>query len=108
MTQPEAQDGNGNNSTTKVLSKLVGQLNIPTLVAVLAMNGWGIGTTQSTSNQREAQIQEALRKIAILHDNLDDFANRQKQELQNGSQILENQREWLAEWRQAQARAKTQ
>ena len=77
-----------NNGTSVALSKLLSQLNVPTLMAIFLMNGWGIQTTNSTSSQREEQIQIALRQIRELHDAIDDFEKRQKDEMQIEQQIL--------------------
>jgi hypothetical protein len=81
----------------KVLTKLVSQLNVPTLVAILAMNGWGIKTTEQTSKERETQIYHALDQIRDLHRSLDDFESRQKKTvdmLENQQRLLDDMRKW--------------
>ena len=88
--QPESKEGvNG------AIAKLIGQLNLPTLLAIFAMNGWGIQTTNQTSQQREAQIQQAVREIHILHEALDDFQKRQQNSLDNQGVQLSNQTKLL-------------
>ena len=92
------------NGTTAALGKLLGQINIPTLLAIFAMNGWNIGATNNSNQQREAQVQQAVREIHILHEALDDTQKRQQQSLDNQGRLLENQQRILEEihrWQQS-------
>jgi hypothetical protein len=90
--QPPANNANG---TAKAISKLISQINVPTLVTILAMNGWGIKTTEQTSKERETQIYHALDQIRDLHRSLDDFERRQKQTVENVSAVLSGQAQTL-------------
>ena len=73
---------------SKALAKLLGQINIPTLLAILTMNGWSIGATNSGNAQREAQVDQAVREIHAIHQLIDEFESFHKQELANQQNIL--------------------
>jgi hypothetical protein len=65
-------------------------LNWPTLVLILFTGGTNFLATQKGSTEREYQVDQAVKQIRELHEALDDFQKRQKQGLENTTQILEH------------------
>jgi hypothetical protein len=84
---------------TAAASKLsaLKDLNWPTLILVLFTGGANMLTTQKNSSEREYQVDQAVRQIRELHEALDDFQKRQKQQLDNTNQLLEHDTELLRE-----------
>ena len=93
MTAP-AQQAPPNNGTSAALSKLLSQLNIPTLLSIFVMNGWNLGATNQASQTYLDEVRKALRQINELHGAIDDFEKRQKDELANQEKLLNELHRW--------------
>ena len=77
------------------MAKLISQLNLPTLIAILAMNGWSIGTTQQRTAELSDEQRTALRQLSQLYQSLNEFEDRQKITVQSLSKVLDTQTEEL-------------
>jgi vacuolar-type H+-ATPase subunit I/STV1 len=89
---PEAEESGGKNGAngTAALVKLVKQLDLPTLLAVVLMGGGNWFTTQKNSTDREQQIDQSIKQIHELHDALEETEKRQRKALDNQTEILEH------------------
>ena len=90
QTPEEPATGNG------TVDKLLKQINVPTLLAIVAMNGWGIGAINQNGHEREAQIQQAVREIHALHEALNDDQERSKATIERITTVLDGQGEQLS------------
>ena len=89
MEDPEQKNG------STALAKLLNQLNVPTLAAIMLMGGGNFFATKTTSDEQRADILKAVREIHELHDALDDFEKRQKTMLDGNANLLRNQNQML-------------
>jgi TolA-binding protein len=86
MEQPP---GNGNGNKNPQSLQALKDLNWPTVILIMLSGGTNFFATQKNSTDREYQVQQALSQIRDLHNALDDFEKRQKQGLEQQTQILE-------------------
>lgn len=91
-----SENKNGNNTTA--ITKLLGQLNLPTLATILLMGGSNFFATKSTSDEQRVDTLRAVSQIHDLHDAIDGFEKRQKSVLDNEAQILRNQQQLIERW----------
>ena len=89
MEDPEQKNG------STALAKLLNQLNVPTLAAIMLMGGGNFFATKTTSDEQRADTLKAVREIHELHDALDDFEKRQKTMLDGNANLLRNQNQML-------------
>lgn len=77
---------NGKNSKVSALK----DLSWPTVALILATGGGNFLATQKNSTDRDLQIQQAVSHIRELHSMIDDFEKRQKQSLDNQTELLKH------------------
>jgi hypothetical protein len=76
------------------------KLDWPTLALIAITGGGNFLANQQGKNQLSYEQQEALVKIRDLHQGLEEFEVRQKQELEQLGQALKNQQQMLANQQQ--------
>lgn len=78
-------EASNNNSA---LAKLLNQLNVPTLAAILLMGGGNFfqGVQSSAANHEE--IERAIREVHQLYGKIDQHEDRQLKALRNQEEIL--------------------
>src|SRR5258705_1171135 len=86
--------GQKNNTTT--MTKMLNQLNLPTLATILLMGGSNFFVTKTTSDDQRQDTLRAVREIHELHDALEAFEKRQKDLLEGQNNSLRNQTQMLS------------
>jgi hypothetical protein len=71
------------------------KLDWPTLVLIAVTGGGNFLANQQSKSQLSYEQQEALVRIRELHAGMEDFENRQKLELEQLRQVMENQQRML-------------
>lgn len=90
----EGGQKNSGNGTT-ALAKLLNQLNVPTLLAVMLFGGGNFLATKEDGRLTRDEQVKVVGEVHDLHNALEQFEARQKQSLDNQAQILRSQTEIL-------------
>lgn len=69
---------NGGSSGNSGMAKLLSQLNLPTLVAVLVMSGGNLWETRSGNDFNAKELERAIEEIHQLYPRLNEAIERQK------------------------------
>lgn len=77
------------------IAKMLGQLNMPTLIVILLSGGGNWFATKQTSDESRHETDRAITEIHELHKALIDFENRQKDTLSRTGEALTNQEQML-------------
>lgn len=98
MVEEAKSNGNG----TTALAKLLNQLNVPTLLAVMFFGGGNWLKTNEDGHLTREESQRVSREIHELHNAMGDFEKRQKNTLENQNQIMRTQTQILETLREGQ------
>jgi len=89
-----ASTGNGNGS--KALQSLK-DINVPTLLLILATGGTNFLATRDNGAQLQVQRERVFQQVQELHAGLRDFEKRQQQSLENQNVMMRSDAEQLSE-----------
>jgi hypothetical protein len=97
---------NGSEPSSTGNGNALRNLNWPTVALIALTGGGNLLATNQNSQQRQYDYQRASSQINDLHNALDDFEKRQKQQLadlenilQNETKMLQNQSDVISELR---------
>jgi hypothetical protein len=76
------------NNSSSALTKLLSQINLPTLAMIVLMGGGNLFATKDDGRLTREEGQRVIAQVNDLHNALDDFEKRQKQILENQADIL--------------------
>lgn len=71
-------DPGPNSNGTTGLAKLLNQLNLPTLVLILLMQGGNLWETKSGNQFNAAELERAIREVHDLYPKLEEAIRRQQ------------------------------
>lgn len=83
------EKANGNSTTA--LARLINQINIPTLLAIMFFGGGNLLTTNEDGRLTREESQRVSREVHELHNAMADFEKRQRAALENQAKMLDNQ-----------------
>ena len=87
------EEANGKNGVS--LAKMLNQLNLPTLIAVSIFGGGNWLATKEDGRLTRDEARHVISQVNDLHQALDDFERRQKDQIGKAATALDNQNQIL-------------